>query len=490
MNHFRTLGQMSPLYVITGASLTAASIVLGHPASFAFGVFGVLMLVILAFRSPWLGLLAVFPLAFSIRPTPQGIGPQETLFALLVAVVVWKSLADAAASVGWKTLLKLYGKPLGIASILAIVNLAVAVSHGVILADWLRGLVPFLFIGLFIPVALAIERHPERLRWLGLSIGALIALLVGHVVIYYLANGLHHPYWVIVIDGIPQRIPEALASLHADARGPLLDRVTMSIQSATDVLLPVGIVAGLIVAVLASDRRAAILGYAVSILSLTAVMMTYTRSMLLSALIVMAIFVVRIAFSRHDFSRVIVLVLGLALVGAGVMAALDIESMWVRRMGSLAEAVFSDGVMADGAASSVTTRLEEYRIAWNRFVEHPLLGNGLGAKHAIQFEGPEGLVMQHVAYIHNWPLYFLMATGVTGFLIYTWALLAPAFMRPQATSRENPTFMVLRGVILTMAIYGLFFAVFRLITFNLLLAAVWGVALALTRSSRISSPSA
>lgn len=492
MNHFRTLGQMSPLYVITGASLTAASIVLGHPASFAFGVFGVLMLVILAFRSPWLGLLAVFPLAFSIRPTPQGIGPQETLFALLVAVVVWKSLADAAVSVGWKTLLKLYGKPLGIASILAIVNLAVAVSHGVVLADWLRGLVPFLFIGLFIPVALAIERHPERPRWLGLSIGALIALLAGHVVIYYLANGLHHPYWVIVIDGIPQRIPEALASLHADARGPLLDRVTMSVQSATDVLLPVGIVAGLIVAVLASDRRAAILGYAVSILSLTAVMMTYTRSMLLSAVLVLLIFMVSTALLRQGFAKAIGLVLGLALIGAGVIAALDIESMWGSRMSLLTEAVETDGMASsvDGMASSVTTRLKEYRIAWDRFVEHPLLGNGLGAKHAIQFEGPEGLVMQHVAYIHNWPLYFLMATGVTGFLIYTWALLAPAFMRPGATSRENPTLIVLRGVILTMAVYGLFFAVFRLITFNLLLAAVWGVALALTRSSRISSPSA
>lgn len=465
--------------------MAAASMMLGHPALLTFGALVALMLAVLAFRAPWLGLLAVFPLAASIRPAPPGIGAQEAMFALLVAVVVLKSIADAAVATGWRALLKQYGMPLGLAGGLAIVNLSVAVSHGVGLADWLRGLIPFLFIGLFIPVALALEQHPERLRWLGASIGALIALQAGHVVVYYLANGLHHPYWVIAVDGVPQRIPEALASLHVDAKGPALDRVTVYVQSATDALLPVGIVAGLIVATLASDRRAASLGYAVSVLSLAAVLMTYTRSMLLSAMIVLAIFVAQTALSRRYFSKAAGLVLGLALVGGGVVATLEIESMWGYRMGRLAEAV-----MADGASSSVTTRLEEYRIAWDRFVEHPLLGNGLGAKHAIKFKGPEGFVEQHVAYIHNWPLYFLMATGMTGFLAYTWVLLAPAFMRPQEASRENLTFTVLRAAILTMAIYGLFFAVFRLITFNLLLAAIWGVALAIGRSLRVSPASA
>ncbi|ODU13903.1 MAG: hypothetical protein ABS91_00775 [Thiobacillus sp. SCN 64-35] len=458
---------------------------LGHPALFAFGTFVALLLAVLAYRSCWLGLLAVFPLASSIRPAPPGIGAQEALFALLVAIVVLKSIADAVVATGWRALLKRYGKALGLAGSLVIVNLVVALSHDGSLADWLRGLIPFLFIGLFIPVALTIEQHPERLHWLGASIGALIALLAGHVVVYYLANGLHHPYWVIAVDEIPQRIPEALASLHVDAKGPALDRVTVFVQSATDALLPVGIVAGLIVAVLASNRRVASLGYAVSVLSLAAVLMTYTRSMLLSAIIVLAIFMAQAALSRRYFLKAAGLVLGLTLVGGGGIAALEIETMWGYRIGQLAEAV-----MVDGASSSVTTRLEEYRIAWNRFIEHPLFGNGLGAKHAIKFKGPEGLVEQHVAYIHNWPLYFLMATGIAGFLAYTWVLLTPAFMRPQAASRENLTFTVLRAAILTMAIYGLFFAVFRLITFNLLLAAIWEVALAVGRPARIAPVSA
>ncbi len=141
----------------------------------------------------------------------------------------------------------------------------------------------------------------------------------------------------------------------------------------------------------------------------------------------------------------------------------------------------------------MTTRLEEYRIARGRFVEYPLLGDGLGAKRAIEFKGIEGMVEQQVAYIPNWPLCFLMATGGIGFLAYTWVLLAPAFLRPRSIRHVGMEFTVMRAVVLTMAIYGLyglyglFFAVFRLITFNPLLAAAWGERLADNRSARHSS---
>ena len=463
MNFFETARQASPVFVIAASSLAAASMMPGNPATFAFGTFVMLVFAILAFRAPWPGLLAIFPLASSLHPTPAGMGMQEALFALL----------------------KRYGKALGLAGGLAVANLGVAMAHGVGLADWLRGLVPFLFIGLFIPVALALEQHPDRLRWLGASIGASIALLAGHIVIYYLANDLHRPYWVVTVDGLPHRVTGALASLHADAKGPMLDRVTVHIQGATDALLPVGIVTGLIVAMLARDRRMAGLGYALALLALTAALMTYVRSMLLSVTIVAALFMAQIVVSRQSVAKLLALVLGLVLFGAGVVAALNIESIWGYHVGRLAMAV-----MADDTVSSVTTRVEEYRIAWERFMQSPVLGNGLGGKHAIQFHAPGGWVQQHVAYIHNWPFYFLMTTGVAGFLAYAWVLLAPVFVRPRAGSRWHLALTVLRAAILTMALYGLFFAVFRLITFNLLLAAAWGVILAMGRPSRISSASA
>lgn len=80
------------MLVISVSSLAAVSMMLGHPAPFAFGTFVALLLTVLAYRSCWLGLLAVFPLASSIRPAPPGIGAQEALFALLVAIVVLNPL--------------------------------------------------------------------------------------------------------------------------------------------------------------------------------------------------------------------------------------------------------------------------------------------------------------------------------------------------------------------------------------------------------------
>lgn len=467
------------MLVIAATALVAALMMPGQGTSFEFGAFLTVLLVILAFRIPWLGLLAVFPLAASLHPAPQGIGLHEALFALLVATVSLKFTADALFSDGWQALLKRFGLPLVLAGGLAIVNLLVAVSHGVGLADWARGIVPFLFIGLFIPVALALDRHPDRVRWIGISIGAAIALLAGRVVFFYLTNDLHHPYWMATVDGVSRRIPETLASLYPDARGPMLDRVTVHLPGASDALLPAGLVAGFMVATLASARRIAALGYAVSLLCLTAILMTYTRSMLLSAMIVLAFFMLQIAFSSRLLKKATILMLGVALVAAGVVVSLSIEPLWGYRIGQL---VVVNAV--DDTASSVASRLDEYRIAWKRFLWHPLLGNGLGAKHAIRFYGNEGWVSQYVAYIHNWPLYFLMTMGITGFLAYAWVLLTPAFKAGWSASPENGVFIVLRAIILTMAIYGLFFAVFRLITFNLLLGAVWGMVLAYGQTLR------
>ncbi|MEB0200103.1 O-antigen ligase family protein, partial [Pseudomonas sp. 5S4] len=124
---------------------------------------------------------------------------------------------------------------------------------------------------------------------------------------------------------------------------------------------------------------------------------------------------------------------------------------------------------------NVSSRLDEYRIAWKMFLSHPFLGNGLGAKHEMRWETSEGVSFtQFVAYVHNWPLYILMVGGGVGLLIYGLVLLGPALFRLSSIRSESSHWTVIRVTILTMVVYGLFFAVFRLITFNLLLAAAWG----------------
>ena len=79
-----------------------------------------------------------------------------------------------------------------------------------------------------------------------------------------------------------------------------------------------------------------------------------------------------------------------------------------------------------------------------------------------------------VAYVHNWPLYTLMVGGIPGLLAYGFLLLRPVVTPFQGHQMER-TFLNVRAGLLLLCIYALFFAVMRLITFNLLIAAAWGI---------------
>lgn len=82
----------------------------------------------------------------------------------------------------------------------------------------------------------------------------------------------------------------------------------------------------------------------------------------------------QIAVLGQCVARFVGLVLGVVLFGAGVVAALNIELVWGYRLERLAMTA-----MADDTVSSVTTRVEEYRIAKEHFMQYPVLGNGWGA---------------------------------------------------------------------------------------------------------------
>ena len=91
-------------------------------------------------------------------------------------------------------------------------------------------------------------------------------------------------------------------------------------------------------------------------------------------------------------------------------------------------------------------------------------------------------IKNNVSYIHNWALYWLMAGGVLGFVIYSWILFGPIFY----FIRMDSSYFILKNcliyTLLTMSIYSCFFAVFRLLPFNLILALSLGIALLLWRN--------
>jgi len=69
----------------------------------------------------------------------------------------------------------------------------------------------------------------------------------------------------------------------------------------------------------------------------------------------------------------------------------------------------------------------------------------------------------------------LMVSGVLGLLTYTLIIMGPALYKLTTLKSEPNYLTVIRITVMTMAIYGLFFAVFRLISFNILLATAWGL---------------
>jgi len=496
--------QMPPWVPIFGASVAAGFLMQEAGGIFAAGIALAILIVLVASISPWMGLLALFPMAFAIRPTPPSIGLQEALFAILLAVVFFGAVARQLKDRGFRPLLQTFGWFVAAMCGLLAINLGVATFNQVPITDWLRGVLPFLFILACVPVAILLGNDRERHFWFGCSVAALIALMVCYVVAYYFAHSLWQPYWNLTVDGEVLRVSKQVAMDHPDAAyGPLLDRITMQVQRSTDAILPIGMVAGFVVAVLTRGTLVTMLGMCLSLISLAAILTTFTRSMLSSAVLVLCVIALFILVCRRDrLLKMLGLMCCLGVAGFAFVIGTGLERVWIGRMGWLIESIDTlfrieltgtapaltgtapaltgtapalTGTAPEKVDINVSSRMEEYRIAWQMFLDHPLFGNGLGIKHEMRWETSEGeSLYQSVGYVHNWPLYVLMVSGVTGLCAYLAALLGPVLLGLAKLRMESNARTVVRTVVLTMAVYGLFFAVFRLVTFNLILAAAWG----------------
>ncbi|MNF58830.1 O-Antigen ligase [compost metagenome] len=219
----------------------------------------------------------------------------------------------------------------------------------------------------------------------------------------------------------------------------------------------------------------------------------------MSSLLIAFVFTAFIFMFRKEM-RLKVVKIGAALGVAGVVFifATGMQDIWIGRMnqlteiktGNLKEFYSKDPVLKEKLDFNVSSRLVEYKIAWNMFVSHPVLGNGLGIKHEMQWETVENeRQTKWVAYVHNWVFYILMVGGIAGFLVYSVVLIGPLFFRLSWVKSESTHWTIIRAAVLTMTVYGAFFAVFRLITFNLLISVIWGLIFAQILADRRKSQS-
>lgn len=500
----------SAAFVLGLGSVAAILMLLGNPVANMVAVALVLVLIAITIARPWLGVLALFPLVVTIAAPSEAPGVREAAFALLTIVVLFRSTIGAITRDGFGSLVRVFSVPILIALVLLAANLYSALSLGTSLTDWVRGVVPYVFLVMALPIAVEMRDNMARARWLGIAIGVAIILHCAQVLGYYLLHRMWEYQWYLKIGDVLTHVPEEVAKADPKhALGPFVERITIKLPSATDAFIPLGVSLGFVIAVIASGVRGRWFGVVLTAVSLPAILVTYTRSMLLSPLLVICAFCVYIAlFRRQRLNFALQLLVGFAVYGVAMIFLLGLELAWLNRVMMLIDATkqlitelmgssfggtgsSSQGAMAalpsspGTADDNVTTRIEEYRIAWSMFLDHPVFGNGLGTRHEISFVLSQGnVIRQSVGYIHNWPLYMLMAGGLFGFAVYAALLVGPVF--PRGRSRRDTTLedILLRVMPATLAIYGLFFAVARLITFNLLIAATWGLLLATATGSQ------
>lgn len=449
----------------------------------------------LAMRIPGFGLLAIFPMLAMIAPTPASIGWREFSFALV--------LISSGISSIWRgrdiifSEKKYYSIVLSILLVFLIFNFLAARYHNVSLADWVRGVLPFIFIGFSFPIFLEIRKNQKIEEWLFYALILSAFLFCWHVVSFYVDEKLWKPYSYIYKNSQWIRINENDIALYGDSIYQFRARVTQLLQQATDVLLPAALAWGAVILLWAKQRVHIIFGSAIYILSTAAMILTYTRSMLLTGLIIVAL-LTAVSLKRYDvYTRIVILICPFVVAALSTIFIFDLSDIYLNRFVLLKQAFdyisgyytsTADNLvqhsfplessMSNIQDANITSRIEEYKIAFKMFLESPFIGQGFGVRHDIAFATGHGdVIASSVGYIHNWFFYFLMVGGVSGLLLWVSVLLGPILIVVFVRDCSFELRWIIIGTIILLALYGLFFAVFRLITYNLILASVWGVAL-------------
>lgn len=485
------------LWIAIAAAVVAALLAVHAGEAARIPVVAVLVaLGLWSLREPAAGLLAALPLVYMIEPTPTVVGWRELGFASVLAVSGAAALWRARGAI----LPPADRRWAAVAAALLALNLASALWHGVRPGDWLRGLAPFVFLLVALPVRLEMLADAAFApRWREAAL-ATAALFAGHVVQVYVGERLWLPAsWTFEQGAWVPAIPE-IARAQGREVYEFAIRVTQRLQQATDALLPLGIVWGTWLTVHARRRGACVLGTGLAMLATVAVVLTYTRSMLLAALAVVGP-LLGLALRRGQGWRVLLVGVVILAAAAGTIRGFDLEAIYLNRFYQMKEQAVAtlneadgapggkrgdpDGLSADAAGlvtakdANITARLDEYRIAWELFLASPLLGQGLGARHAIHYAAGLGEVIEvQVGYVHNWVMYMLMTGGVVGLFAYLAVLAGPALAALRGSAQTGSDLDFVLATVATLGLYGLFFAVFRLIPFNLVLGGLWGLMLA------------
>jgi O-antigen ligase len=430
-------------------------------------------------RLPVLGLFLLLLWLPFMETSPTAVGWREAVYAALFMLTLG---AWAVRSLLVREVL-IYRSAVSAAVFLllgvCLASLPVALGNGVEPGLWLRGIFPFLNLIMFYPAVDSIEpRDMKPLLWVMLAAALIFAARTLYVFasmqlwrkVYFVAYREYFSY-----------------------------RVTWLCPTST-VSYPIwGAVVAALLAAYGKTWRAVVLFTTLAAVFATAVLLSYTRSMLLT----MALTAGLVAFLLWKYQGRLALKpsrAGLILLCcAGLLAVLvAVKSGTFQILLSRLDALNTSKAASAAPDTNVSARLEEWRVGWRLFREAPLWGKGLGFQHTIPMDvGPPGHVKMALitkGYVHNFLVYFLMDTGLVGALSYLFVIGAglAELKRAIASARgeEGLLTLALLAVFVATFAYSLVFAEFRLFAFNLLVAVVLAAAVRLRIAAEgvVSSP--
>lgn len=446
----------------------------------------------LSVRKPWLLLLALIPSFFLIEPVPKVLGFGEVVISSMLVIFIAATFYHELKNKNHDHILYIV-----IASLLFIALIALsffkALHQNILFDSWFRSIAPFLMWYLMLPIFFTLyENFIYKLKWILVACAVLSLLVSLSVNVLFFYHGLFKPYW------FDQNNIKLYNLVNVDKfdliYGPYWERITSLFSQATSEILPVSLVVFSLISIFEDRKFNKFSLIAVSAVAFLAVLETYTRSMLIASSLI--IFFLCIALCFIDFKlakRYIKTVLVLCLIGVSFIYSLNLNSVWLGRLGNLTQIFWSlksgksQGEVAQKTYhdENIKSRREEYDIGYHIFRKNPLWGGGLGIKHDMSFQvSGDYYLHQSVGYIHNWFFYWLMVGGLIGLFVYLSVSLLPIIVALKCKNTSLKIRLAIVSTMCTMLVYASFFAVFRLFTFNFLLSLLCGISFSLMRNRK------
>lgn len=429
-------------------------------------------LVLCMARAPQLGFAALPPLLLATSYPPAFNDPGTLFFMALSGVWIGTGIWQARASALPRYPSWLWKIVAFIGVVLAI-NFIAAIHHGISVSAWLRGLYPFLLLGLAVPFLLG-KPPSDHWRFLALAVGITCVVLSAQILFIYCGNRLWEP--LAITNDLVQRFFNSPQGEHSIALNGAYNnstmklRITLIFPEAASIMAPLGFV-GWIFAAHGVPKFHRWVAIAAAALCLCAIIATATRSMVFCCGLSVGLTLLIYYWNsrKRFFESVAIGAIVLAVSSPFLLGTPALGDLWKRNQDLFKihehnPTEHNNTEHNNTAYQDIGYRLQEYQQAWAAFVDAPLTGQGFG--HVIKLVFPRGSSDEEVTvaatYTHNWVLYWLMVAGIPGLLMYGLMTLAPLVrLRAFRDSPNLPLTLVLAGAGILMASYGLFFAVYR-----------------------------